>query len=116
MTLRATYPPALQVTDPKCSVRRDRRPSAGIVTLACCTRGRLCGYIWRGPYGHADDILFVQIRQSAGLLLKNNLKQQYAGSPPAFQEYIKVMSPLRRLMLCSRHAPKPWAWHALWHL
>jgi Importin-beta N-terminal domain len=31
-----------------------------------------------------------QIRQSAGLLLKNNLKQQYAGTPPDYQEYIKV--------------------------
>mmetsp|Transcript_18691 Transcript_18691/g.56506 ORF Transcript_18691/g.56506 Transcript_18691/m.56506 type:complete len:924 (-) Transcript_18691:2081-4852(-) len=34
--------------------------------------------------------LQLEIRQSAGLLLKNNLKQQYAGSPPAFQEYIKA--------------------------
>ena len=32
----------------------------------------------------------MQIRQSAGLLLKNNLKQQYAGTPPNYQEYIKV--------------------------
>ncbi len=49
----------------------------------------------------------MQIRQSAGLLLKNNLKQQYAGSPPAFQEYIKVMSPLRRLRLWSWHPSRP---------
>lgn len=48
------------------------------VTLQCHASGRLL------------LLCFPQIRQSAGLLLKNNLKQQYAGSPPAFQEYIKV--------------------------
>ncbi len=42
---------------------------------------------------HRHDIatlLHSQIRQSAGLLLKNNLKQQYAATPPHYQEYIKV--------------------------
>lgn len=34
----------------------------------------------------------AQIRQSAGLLLKNNLIRQYVGTPPDYQEYIKVSS------------------------
>lgn len=33
--------------------------------------------------------LKLEVRQTAGLLLKNNLKQQYVGSTPHFQEYIK---------------------------
>ena len=39
---------------------------------------------------HTPHDMHMQIRQSAGLLLKNNLKQQYAASPPNYQEYIKV--------------------------
>ena len=34
--------------------------------------------------------LLLQVRQSAGLLLKNNLKQQYAGLTEDFRNYIKV--------------------------
>jgi hypothetical protein len=30
------------------------------------------------------------VRQSAGLLLKNNLKEQYAGLSEDFRNYIKV--------------------------
>lgn len=33
--------------------------------------------------------LKLEVRQTAGLLLKNNLKQQYVNSPPHFQDYIK---------------------------
>jgi hypothetical protein len=32
----------------------------------------------------------LQVRQSAGLLLKNNLKDQYAGTTEEFRRYIKV--------------------------
>jgi hypothetical protein len=32
----------------------------------------------------------LQVRQSAGLLLKNNLKQQYASLSEDFRNYIKV--------------------------
>ncbi len=32
----------------------------------------------------------VQLRQSAGLLLKNNLKAQYAATAEEFRQYIKV--------------------------
>ena len=34
--------------------------------------------------------LCVQVRQSAGLLLKNNLKAQYAATTEEFRKYIKV--------------------------
>jgi len=33
-----------------------------------------------------------QVRQSAGLLLKNNLKYHYAGATPELRQYIKVGS------------------------
>ena len=32
----------------------------------------------------------AQVRQSAGLLLKNNLKAQYAATTEEFRKYIKV--------------------------
>lgn len=32
----------------------------------------------------------AQVRQSAGLLLKNNLKQQYASASAEYQQYLKV--------------------------
>lgn len=34
--------------------------------------------------------VITQVRQSAGLLLKNNLKQQYASLSEDFRNYIKV--------------------------
>ena len=34
--------------------------------------------------------LLMQVRQSAGLLLKNNLKAQYAATTEEFRKYIKV--------------------------
>ena len=34
--------------------------------------------------------LYLQVRQSAGLLLKNNLKAQYAATAEEFRQYIKV--------------------------
>lgn len=37
--------------------------------------------------------LCVQVRQSAGLLLKNNLKQHYAGATDELRRYIKVTTP-----------------------
>jgi hypothetical protein len=33
---------------------------------------------------------FLQVRNAAGLLLKNNLKQQYATTTEDFRSYIKV--------------------------
>lgn len=50
----------------------------------CCCKSR------SRPLEHCAWLRNMQIRQSAGLLLKNNLKQQYAGTPPNYQEYIKV--------------------------
>ena len=38
-------------------------------------------HIWRNG---------IQVRQSAGLLLKNNLKAQYAATTEEFRKYIKV--------------------------
>ena len=35
-------------------------------------------------------VLLLQVRQSAGLLLKNNLKAQYAATTEEFRQYIKV--------------------------
>lgn len=35
----------------------------------------------------------LQVRQSAGLLLKNNLKDHYAATTEEFRKYIKVGMP-----------------------
>ncbi len=35
-------------------------------------------------------IRYMQVRQSAGLLLKNNLKYHYAGATEELRQYIKV--------------------------
>ena len=37
-----------------------------------------------------------QVRQAAGLLLKNNLKTQFQGTPADLQSYIRVGLALRR--------------------
>ncbi len=37
-----------------------------------------------------DVSFLVQVRQSAGLLLKNNLKAEYAATAEEFRQYIKV--------------------------
>ena len=39
-----------------------------------------------------------QVRQSAGLLLKNNLKEQYAATTEEFRQYIKVCIKLMPLV------------------
>lgn len=40
-------------------------------------------------------LAWQQVRQAAGLLLKNNLKTQFQGTPADLQSYIKVGLALR---------------------
>lgn len=56
-----------------------------------------------------------QVRQSAGLLLKNNLKDQYAGTTEEFRRYIKVGFPRPRLcLLYKEDAPALFTLNSLW--
>ncbi len=48
------------------------------------------------------DLFSRQVRQGAGLLLKNNLKQQYAGLPEQYRAYIKDL-----LLLLLPHPSRP---------
>ena len=48
----------------------------------------LLWWVGDSPEGHVS--LLMQVRQSAGLLLKNNLKAQYAATTEEFRKYIKV--------------------------
>ena len=40
---------------------------------------------------HSSPLCGAQVRQSAGLLLKNNLKDHYAATTEEFRKYIKVL-------------------------
>lgn len=52
--------------------------------------GRFRDGSWHGNFLIASQGHSVEVRQAAGLLLKNNLKTSYAAIAPAYQHYIKA--------------------------
>jgi hypothetical protein len=66
-------------------------PEAGAGPGAAGAGG--CGAIW--GFSWCPSPYCAQVRNAAGLLLKNNLKQQYATTTEDFRQYIKV-----RVVVC----------------
>eukprot|EP00983_Pelagomonas_calceolata_P110986 1159735-Pelagomonas_calceolata.AAC.10 len=72
----------------------------GAVEMACCADTHHANYLTdcQGAFPNMRRacpptlLPSMQIRQSAGLLLKNNLGQQFAGTPDELKQSIKVVA------------------------